>query len=105
MKLRTSRLRVRVLPPAPIKGYMIVNEDFADNVAKIVEKLENQIGENSVLGCSMFFLTKQPDGMHKWVVVSNYQEGLTDSNIVYLHQSVAKHIARDFTNITYGPDS
>lgn len=82
---------------------MIVNEDFADNIAKVVEKLENQLGENCVLGCSMFFLIKDPDGKHRWAVISNYEEGLTDTNMLYLHQAVARHLSMDFSGDVPGP--
>jgi len=84
---------------------MIVNEDFADNMAVLVDKIEKQLGDgHSVKGVSAFFLVTDPEGLDRWMVISNYVESLSDSNMLYLHQSVARHLSMDFSGISYGPE-
>lgn len=91
----------------------IANEDFRDGAENLQEKLGNQLGGDTVIGCSMFFLVKEavnkdgPPGSDPrtyWVVISNYNEPLTDANLLYLHQSVARHLAKDFSCVEYGPE-
>ena len=95
-------------------GNKIANEDFSDAAKDLQEKLSRQLGDDKVIGCSMFFLVKEagvtsitPETeKHRnyWVIVSNYTEPLTDANLLYLHQSVARHLAKDFSCVDYGPD-
>jgi len=92
----------------------IVNEDFRDKAEELQSALNNQLGGDKVIGCSMFFLVREGIDPNKasqvgeprtyWMVISNYNEPLSDGNLLYLHQSVARHLARDFSCVDYGPD-
>lgn len=68
-----------------------MNEDFADRARQLQQDLAKQIGKE-VIGCSMFFLTKDVDGVCQWCRVSNYNGEVTAVNMLYLYESVVKEV-------------
>ena len=73
----------------------IANEDFQDSAFVLTKKLRDQL-QCDIIGCVMFFLTQEKDGNNRWISVHNYNGKVTDVNMLYLYDSVCRHIQKDF---------